>query len=148
MIAELRRMERDRFRAEVLASCGADADRIEELLRYNRNVFEHPAAIPRLPLDDEPFVAAAWEEYAREAETEGAYACLRRRFVQMRFPIAEGISQSEEYRRATRRGLSPADGAGLALRKPERLRIAIHPTAAGRIGLIITGDRADFVSLV
>jgi len=147
MIAELRRMERDRFRAEVLASCGADAERIEELLRYNQNVFERPVAIPRFPLADEPFVAA-WEEYARESESEGGFACLRRRFVQMRFPIAEGISQSEEYRRATRRGFSPTDGAGLSLRKPARLRIAVHPTAAGRIGLIITGDRADFVSLV
>jgi hypothetical protein len=104
------------------------------------------------PLDDEPHVARwmAYEQDAREPGT-GAFAALQRRFVQLRFPITEGLSKDDEYRRATLRGQFDAADAyapGLVLESPEALRLSIESTIAGRIPVIVTGPRADFVALV
>ncbi len=104
------------------------------------------------PLDDEPHVARwmAYEQDAREPGT-GAFTALQRRFVQLRFPIAEGLSKDDEYRRGTLRGQFDAADAfapGLVLDAPEALGFSIEPTIAGRIPVIVTGPRADFVALV
>jgi hypothetical protein len=104
------------------------------------------------PLDDEPHVErwAAYEQDAREPDT-GAFTALQRRFVQLRFPIASGLSKDDDYRRATLRGqFDAAEGfaPGLVLESPEALRLSIEPTIAGRIPVIVTGPRADFVALV
>jgi hypothetical protein len=74
---------------------------IEELLAYNRNAFDRQDAgtPPVLPLLAEPHVAV-WERYALEAAEAGAFAALRRRPLQLRFPIWEGISQTEVHRAA------------------------------------------------
>jgi hypothetical protein len=86
---------------DLLASYGAPDLEIEELLAYNRNALDRQGADtpPVLPLPAEPHVAA-WERYSLEAAEAGAVAALRRRLVQLRFPIREGISQSEAYRAA------------------------------------------------
>ena len=85
----------------LLASYGAPDPEIEELLAYNRNALGRQGADtpPVLPLPAEPQVAA-WEHYSLEVAEAGAVAALRRRLVQLRFPIWEGISQSEAYRGA------------------------------------------------
>jgi hypothetical protein len=92
---------------------------------------------------------AAWEGYAAEAEERGAWPVLRDKLVQLRFPVAEGVSATDAYRAATRRGERswPADG-GTHLRDPERLRLFLHPTAAGRVPVVVAGHRDDFVTLV
>jgi hypothetical protein len=140
------------FRKSVLASYGASASQTEELLAYNQNVFErsdlkHPVKFPLAP---EAHVAA-WEEYAVVARVVGAFEALSRRLVQLRFPIQEGISQTEAYRFATRRGI-PVDGmaaaTGLVLRQPEKLQLMVHQSLAGAIPVLLTGNREDFVSLV
>jgi hypothetical protein len=41
-----------------------------------------------------------------------------------------------------------AEATGLELRSPERLQLAIHPSLAGRIPVLTTDDRDDFVTLV
>ena len=103
--------------ADLLASYGATAAEIEELLAYNRNVFDRSVdQAPTLPLPTEPHVAV-WERYAREAAEVGAFAALRRRLVQLRFPIREGISKTDAYRAATLRGapteeMTEASGLG------------------------------------
>jgi hypothetical protein len=106
---------------------------------------------PRYPLPDEPFVAA-WEEYAREAEATGVgvAVCLRRVLVQLRFPIAPGVSESASYRAATRRGVvvDGAPGGGACFRDPGGIRLLLHPTAAGRVPVVIATAREDFVTLV
>lgn len=100
----------------------------------------------RLPLADEPFVTA-WEQYVDEAERDGAEAVLRR-FVQLRFPIAPGISTTTSYHAAVRRGVKPYHGEMLALRRPNDIRIWLHDTAAGRIPVLLIPERRDFVTLI
>ena len=73
---------------------------------------------------------------------------LRRRLVQLAFPVEEGISQTEAYRAATRRGEAPADGPGPELVNPGGIELVLHPTVAGRVPLLIAADRRDFVTLV
>lgn len=137
------------FRCDVLAACGAAEAAIEELLAYTENAFDTsgPAEL-RLPLPDEPQLEA-WEEYARDARELGVFAALQRRLVQLQFPIEAGISQTEVYRAATRRGIQPPGGGpGLALNRPEGLDLVLNPTMAGRIPILTVADRGDFVALV
>lgn len=139
--------ERTRRRGEVLSALGATDEQREELLRYGENVFR-AGDLP--PLTDEPFVEA-WSDYARECEEAGSLAPLARHLVQLRFPVRAGISEDPDYAAASRRGIDPAGLAaatGLELRAPERARVVLHPTPAGRIPVILTGAREDFVALV
>ncbi len=99
-----------------------------------------------LPLADEPFVSA-WEQYVTEAERDGAEAVLRR-FVQLRFPIAPGISTTTTYQAAVRRGVMPHHGDALFLRRPNDIRIWLHETAAGRIPVLVIPERDDFTALI
>lgn len=135
-------------RRSVLIGLGATPAVAEELLSYNENVFG-PGGDGSAP-NDEPFVDA-WRRYAAVAEAIGAFECLRQRLIQLRFPIRAGISVTEAYRRATRRGEIPQGGfvdEGLALQDSAALRIEVYPSAAGRIPLLITNCRQDFISLV
>jgi len=130
------------YRADVLAAYGAVGPEIEELLLYNKNIFTQNAGkVPKeTPLPDEPFVAA-WDGYAAEAMERGVYEALKRRLIQFQFPVRQGISQ-----------LGSAEGqpeaTGLFLEQPEQLELIIYQTPAGRIPLLITRHRADFVTLV
>ncbi len=128
-----------------LSSLGADSPVVQELLAYNENKFVHCAH--SVALEDESFVAV-WDEYRYEAESIGVFACLRERLLQLQFPIREGISATAAYTAATLRGAAPPDGCDLELTDSQGLQLEIHPTAAGRIPLIITSNRSDFVALV
>jgi hypothetical protein len=145
-------MNQQEFRASVLTSYGANPSQIEELLAYNHNAFEHSSlALPlKFPLPPEPHVAA-WQEYAEEAKVVGAFDVLKRVLVQFQFPIQQGISQTEGYRAATRRGVAVDDipqATGLVLNKPEKLQLTVHQSIAGAIPVLQIGNREDFVSLV
>jgi hypothetical protein len=151
-VAEGTGMMTNQQRMDLLASYGASGSEIEELLTYDTNAFdEHRTdAPPVLPLPAESHVAA-WKRYALEAAEASAFAALQRRLVQLRFPIREGISQTEPYRAATLRG-APTEGmteaSGLVLARPDELRLLVHPSPAGQIPVLIPGGRADFVALV
>ena len=133
-------------RAAVWRSLGATAAETRELLDYAQNAFDLSRAPAAFPLPDEPFVAA-WTHYVEQAERVGAWACLRERLVQLRFPIEPGISESEAYRAATRRGVWPApESRGLAL--TAELRLFLAETPVGRIPVILATTREDFVALV
>lgn len=137
-------------RRGVLRSRGTKGPLLDEILTYNENVFARalPAQPPSLPLADEAFVPI-WRDYAREAKTEGGFSALRRRLVQLNFPIRAGMSEDPEYRAATRRGICPPpDGAGLGLSGPTALDVEIHASAAGHIPVLIAEAREDFVALV
>jgi hypothetical protein len=93
----------------------------------------------------------AWEEYAAQARVVGAFESLKRVLVQLQFPIQEGISQTDAYRWATRKGVlvdGMAEATGLVLKQPEKLQLIIHQSIAGAIPVLLTGNREDFVSLV
>ena len=138
-------------RARILETLGARESDLQALLEHTANHFalervQWPLA---LPLEDEPHVVV-WESYAETLEREGSIQVLTRVFPQLRFPIAAGVSKTDDYRAATRRG-EPCSGSvdsDIALSRPDRVRIVIRQTAAGRIPLLIVGQRDDFVKLV
>jgi hypothetical protein len=136
-------------RAKILAEFGASDREIEELLAYNQNVFiqDNISSSLQFPLPSEPHIAA-WQEYLAEAETKGTWATLKQALMQLKFPIQAGISQTEAYRAATRKGIEPSEGTGLVLQQPEALQLSIYQSLAGAISVILTTNRNDFVSLV
>ncbi len=135
-----------------LETLGASPAEAEELLAYNENVFDLGALTSkvRFPLPDEPFVAF-WETVEREARVRGAFPVLRDHLPQLRFPVRAGMSETADYRAATRRGI-PAEtlpeATGLELEHPRAIEVVIHPSPAGRIPLLIARDRAEFVALI
>jgi hypothetical protein len=144
--------DRRAFRTRVLESCEAPPQLIDELLAYG----DQPVAPDRapglldVPLPDESHIES-WLTYEREAHEVGVFAALQRHFVQLRFPIQAGLSQDAAYRQATLKGDFAAADAfrpGLVLARPERLELEVRPTIAGRIPILIAGDRDDFVALV
>jgi hypothetical protein len=137
------------FRRQVLSSLGASEAESQELLRYNENTFKR-AGPPHFPLPDEAFVDD-WQTYATQCEEVGTIVPLKHHLIELSFPIQEGISQTVEYIAATRRGVDPgdmADACSLSLVAPDKLKLLIHPTAAGRIPLLVATVREDFVTLV
>ena len=143
------RENRTPFREHVLASFGASPPERAELLAYNENVFSLALDAWDFPLQDEPFVAA-WRQYARVTEDANSILPLANYLPQMQFPIQAGISQSPEYVAATRQGVfrKPRQLNGCGLIAPERCHVAIHPTSAGHIPLIIAELREDFITLL
>lgn len=124
---------------------------INELLAYNESKFKHPDWTEgRLPIPDEPFVAT-WLDYLAEVMVKGVYPVLKGKLVQLQFPISQGISQSESYLAATRRGTpveQPPGNSGLMLECPEKLELYLYPTLAGRLPVLQTPHRPDFIALV
>src|ERR1700728_3691106 len=92
-------------RIRVLRAFGAKGAIIDELLRYNTNHFDQTLVLaPRsYPLADEEFVST-WTSYVKNAGSGKVFDFLKTRLVQLNFPIREGISRSEDYRAATKRG--------------------------------------------
>lgn len=141
--------------AELLADLGASPEEARELLAYNENVFDLKALGPetRFPLPDEPFVAF-WEERVRESRDRGpggAFAVLREHLPQLAFPIRQGISETEPYRAATRRGVpveTIPEATGLELEHPEAIELVIHESPAGRISLLIARRRPELAALI
>lgn len=139
--------DRDTFRRDTLRALGAAGEILDALIAYTENPFD-TNRLAGLPLPDELHVPV-WEEYARTAASTGVFEALSDRIVQLRFPVREGISQTEAYRAATRRGVPPPpDSPGLVLERPDTLTLAIEQTPAGRIPVLTAGCRADFVALV
>jgi hypothetical protein len=146
--------DRRRLRTDILLANGASDAIVSELLAYTDKPFGpgKSTAVPAFPLEDEAHVEA-WESYAREAAEAGTFETLRRHFVQLRCPIRAGISQEEPYKAATRRGRDDAaddayGGRALTLARPDLLDLTIVPTIAGRMPILVAGDRGDFVTLV
>lgn len=138
-------------RVNELFALGASLRTAQEVLPHTAGRF--PGRDPqglRLPLADEPHLEA-WRAYLAAAADEGAWAALRRRLVQLSFPVRTGISATAAYQRAARQGdrSALAPGApGLDLRAPEGVGLAIRPTAAGALPVITCAAREDFVALV
>ncbi|HRE46537.1 MAG TPA: hypothetical protein PLD47_02335 [Aggregatilineales bacterium] len=133
-------------RRTILHSLGIVGDVAEEVLLYNKNPFQ-PSAFP-LPLPDEPFVPF-WEGIA--TAKSGIYAALREALSQFAFPVRAGISATREYQAAMRQGDASAhrsEAERLSLNAPAALTVTLYPTLAGRIPVLFTPDREDFVTLV
>lgn len=146
---ESRQMNKRLLRRNILKEFGAPVDAMDELLFYNENLFHKDETMRvSFPLPDEPFVAT-WKNYYLDAQTNGVYSTLRKNLVQLQFPIQEGISATERYKAVINAGRELMDGEeGLYLERPELLELVIHSSSAGKIPLLITRHRNDFVSLV
>ena len=123
-------MNRREFRSGVLLEYNASLSVAAELLAYNESPFAHSqlAAPLSFPLPPEVHIDE-WRQYVDEAQDGSAFDTLRRRLVQMCFPIREGISQTDAYWAATHRGRWPDETdefAGLRLKHPEALQLRIH----------------------
>lgn len=123
-----------------------------ELAAYLANPFDL-GALGRdtvFPLPDEPFVEI-WERWAAEARERGAFAVLSEHLPQLRFPIREGISATEDYRAAVRRGVPASaipSATGLEIGRPDLIGLEIHESPAGRIPVILARGRDEFAALL
>jgi hypothetical protein len=140
-------------RAVILAALGADEDTCRLLLPILGAPFDgfdatEGASQATLPWEDEPFVSS-WDAYHRESTDRGVLPVLTQRLPQLAFPIEHGISATPAYLAATRRGVSDSSrSTALTLIEPDHLRLRVHPTIVGRVPVLITGTRDDFVALV
>jgi len=143
--------DRRELRVRVLRECGADGDVLEELLTCNACRLDplRVQAAPSPPLEDEPHVGV-WREYAGLPAEDGVWEELRRRLVQFRFPVEEGMSGTPAYLATVRRGEAPADGGspGLELTRPDLLELWLHHSLGGTLPVLFTPERNDFVALV
>ncbi len=125
------------------------------LSAYLENPFDLGSLSPRtrFPLPDEPFVAV-WERWAEEARRpggQGAFAVLAGHLPQLRFPIRAGMSETEGYRAAVRKGVPPSEiseATGLEIERPEAIELSIHESPAGRIPVIIARRREELAALL
>lgn len=143
-------MNRLEQRARILFDGGASVMVAEELLAYTQPPDHGTVRLPsHLPLPGELSVDA-WRAYADEAVDIGVFPALRKRLVQLQFPIQEGMSQTDTYQAATRGGqdVSGSDAVGVILEQPDALRLLLHQTAAGTIPVIVAQGRHDFEALV
>jgi hypothetical protein len=102
------------------------------------------------PLPDEPFVEI-WERWASEARERGAFTVLSEHLPQLRFPVREGISATEDYRAAVRRGVPTQEvpsATGLEIGRPDLVGLEIHESPAGRIPVILARGRDEFAILL
>ena len=138
-------------RSAILRSFGAGESEIVELLRYTQrpSASELSGKNLRLAMPDEPF-ADVWRAYSSEAEAGGGvWETLRRKLIQLRFPVSEGRSLDADYQAATRKGVWPDRNApGMELDHPDQLALQLQPTAAGTLPFLYTAHRADFEKLV
>ncbi len=133
-----------------LVDHGATESEIEELLTYNENIFSPPMLEKPHHPQPEPYLAT-WEQYAQDAATLGTYVTLQTHLVQLQFPIIAGISETADYRAATRKGQPTQNiksATGLILQQPEQLQLYIYQTLAGGIPVLVIPNRQDFITLV
>jgi len=138
------------FDKEVLEAFAAREQDMGLLLEYVANPMQ-PSSMPdslTLPLEDEPF-AATWKEYAQEAKQSGFLQALQKRLIQLNFPVREGMSQDPDYQAAVKTGRLPEQlDTGPLFVSPEKLKLFVHESPAGSIGVLLAGARQDLATLV
>ncbi|MEO8277575.1 MAG: ATP-binding protein [Thermoanaerobaculia bacterium] len=136
-------------RRRLLAALGATGSALDALTEYVGLAYpELPEAELAIELPEEPQIPF-WRQYAAEALDSGTAKALALRFPQLGFPVAPGMSENEEYRRATRQGdVDPSRRAPLAIEREDLLSLHIEESIAGAVPVLISRNRNDFVLLV
>ncbi len=132
-----------------LRRLGGDGAAALELLRHDGSGRppRWPWRLP-IPLPEEPQLEA-WRRTVARSREVGAWRALVERFVQLRFPIREGIRGDPAYRAAVRRGAAPPpDASPLRPSDPGGIEIRLHASVAGRVPVIVARHRGDFETLV
>jgi hypothetical protein len=140
------------FRIAVLKDFGATDSDLTQLLDYNQSNFDHESLVgsicaAKVP---EPHIET-WKHYYNLALLEDVFPVLAQKLVQLKFPIKLGISETENYQMATKRGISTEgmpEATGLVLKHPEQVQLFLHESLAGLIPVILVDDRQDFVTLI
>lgn len=139
------------FRRSVLSGLGISEAVREELIEYNKNIFNFPdKGTIILPLPDEAFVPF-WSEYSRIVEKAHSFMELRDRLVELNFPVMPGTGKTPGYKAALEKGFEAVSRSvedGLVLEAPDKIKIYLHQTAAGKIPVISISERNDFKSVV
>ena len=140
------------LRTQILQAYGAKPSEVTELLTYNQNIFDRSGLDDSLefPLQPESHIKT-WEEYLAESARDEVFPTLKAKLKQWQFPIQAGMSESENYRAATRKGKSTegmADATGLVLQEPESLKLDIYDSLAGKIPVLTVGHRSDFIAII
>ena len=136
-------------RRRLLVELGAEGDALQALDDYV--AIAYPAVADggsAAALPEEPQVPF-WRRYVEEAATIGVGRALALRFPQLGFPIAAGISECPEYRRATR--LGEADEARrrpAGIQRDDLLSLRVEESVAGAVPVLVARHRPDFVFLV
>ena len=141
--------DRTARREQLLQTLGVESSALRrELLTYTERTLElDPGNTPSLPLDDEPHVAA-WREYSDACASGDTIRVLASRLVQLNFPVQAGVSHSEAYRAATRRGVWPSPLERRILETTGAVYLEIHATPAGHVPVITAAARPDFERLL
>ena len=142
----------DDFRRSVLSGLGIPGPAAEELIEYNKNVFKFPERgnVIRLPLTDEAFVSD-WIEYSQIIEKAHSFMALKDKLIELNFPVVDGISKTPGYKATQEKGFEALERdaeEGLRLDAPEKIKIYLHQTIAGKIPVISASERDDFKSIV
>ena len=139
----------EEHRKAIFRKFGATNSQAETLLAYSNSSF-NPSKRENelsLPLSDENHVSS-WQKYKDESEEFGVINTLSKYLVQLRFPIQAGISTTEVYRAATRKGDWSGAKSSPEWKEPDTIELHIHPTAAGHVPVILAPNRDDFVTLI
>ena len=131
-------------RIRIFKSFGADEKQAEELFNYSRSGLTGQF-MPDL-CHDEPFIET-WNIYFNESKENGAFSTLQKYLPKLSFPILKGISDTEEYKNVTLKG-EPYNSSFDLLACPNAVTLDIYESAAGKIPVIFTENRDDFVVLV
>lgn len=136
-------------RRRLLSELGAEGAALDALSEYvGQSYAGLPAAELETPLPEEPQIPF-WRQYAAEARDAGVARTLAQRFPQLGFPVAAGISESAEYRRATRQGeVDPERRVPLGFEREDLLSLHVEESIAGAIPVLVARHRSDFVRLV
>ena len=135
-------------RIEILKLFGATENDLDCLIEYNKNIFDHSLLDKKkLPLDDEPFVKD-WIKYQSNSQKNGIFDELKKVFIQFNFPVEAGISQTQKYTNAVKKGIFPEINKNLTLIEPEKIELTIKETPAGRIPILSIQNRNDFVTII
>ncbi len=121
---------------------------VQELIDYTKNQFLSSTKDREGPLEiPEELHVADWRRYALAAQTQGALPVLKEPFVQLNFPVREGMSMNENYRKASFKGLQIAgmpEAQGIQLDEPEKLRIVFIDGPVGKLPALIAHHPRDF----
>ena len=131
-------------RIEVFISFGASPEQAEELFNYSRSGLTDQFT-PDLS-HDEPFIEA-WDIYYEESKRNGVFNSLRKYIPKLKFPVREGISETIEYKNVTLKG-EVYNSDFILLADPDAVTLDIYQSEAGKIPVIFTENRDDFIALV
>lgn len=149
MSLEIDGVEAAKRRIEIFRSFGASQVDAEACLAYSNSSFSPNLDVRSLslPLKDELHVED-WRRYAAEAAENSVPELLSKYVVQLGFPIEEGVSATDDYRAATRRGEIDRAPGGLKFIAPDQIELRVHPTAGGNIPVMVVGEREDFETMI